>query len=73
MTKTETTMMPVKNPFNDSTEDLIAEFELHFSKGKLQQACLSSLMSKADIELMSWLKTERLEEIEAEYMEAYCG
>ena len=71
--KTETKLIMVFNPFNDSTEDLIAEFKLHFSKGKLQQACLSSLMSKADIDLMSWLKTEKLEEIEAEYMENYCG
>ena len=71
MTKTETKLVSVPNPYSDSTEELIAEFELHFSKGKLQQACLSSLMSNADINLMGWLKAERLEEIEDKFMREY--
>ena len=73
MTKTETKIIAIFNPFSDSVESLVCEIELFFSKGKLQQACITSIMSQADVNLMGWLKTERLEEIEQEFMEAYNG
>ena len=69
----ETKVMKVTNPYNDTTEDLICEFELFFSKEKLEAVCLSSIMSKADINLMGWLKTERLEEIEQAFLKEWEG
>lgn len=70
---TETKLMPVQNPFNDSVENLLCEFDLHFVKGKLVQACISSIMSNSDINLMGWLKTERVEEIEDKFVGDYNG
>ena len=72
MTK-ETKTMKVPNPYSDSTEELLCRFELFFHKGKLKGACLEAIISEGGINLMEWLKPERTEEIEDDFLVAYDG
>lgn len=72
--KEETAILSIYNPFTDKHEDLVCSLELHFDKkSKLLDASLSSIVSEEGVNLMEWLKPERTESIENDFVEAYDG
>ena len=71
--KTEVKTLKVFNPFSGELEELICTLELHFLKTKLVAASITKIVAETGDDILEWQNNEKLEEIEAEYVEAYDG
>ena len=71
--KTEVETLKVFNPFSGEIEELICTLELHFLKAKLVAASITKIVSETGDDILEWQNNEKLEEIEAEYVEAFNG
>lgn len=61
--------MKVYNPYSDSFESLLCHFELHYNdKQKLVGASVKEIESKEEVNIVDYLKAEKLEEIEQEFL-----
>ena len=61
------------NPFSGEVEGLICTLELHFLKTKLVAASITKVVAETGDDILEWQNNEKLEEIEAEYVEAFNG
>ena len=67
----ETQIISVPNPFSDSNEDVVCVFEIYFdSKGVVGEPNLIKAVTNAGCSLIGWLSDERIESIEADFVEA---
>ena len=63
--------LKIFNPFSGMYEELICTLELHFLKTELAAASISKVVSEQGDDILEWLNNERMEEIEAEFVEGY--
>ena len=75
MTKTESKIMRVYNPYSDEYEDLVCEFQLHLnSKRKLDGVNISSIISNGGSELMDFLDPDKIpNSIEQDFLREWEG
>ena len=75
MTKTESKIMRVYNPYSDEYENLVCVFDLHLnSKRKLDGVEIISIVSNGGVELIDFLDPDKIpNDIEQAFLEEWEG
>ena len=72
MIEIKTKPMNVHNPFSGSYEELVCNFEVHYDKkGKVDGCSILSIISEQGDDILEWLKEDKMEYLEENYMEVY--